>query len=145
MTTGPNRRPTGAAKPPSPQPGLARLLGRGLTRRCPACGQGRLFRRLTMVEACPRCGLRFERIDGHWIGAVGINTIVSFGLLLVIIAVGMFATYPDFAVGRLVAITATVALVGPAVFHPVAKTLWTAIDIAFRPLEADEIDWTQVG
>ncbi|MFB2552280.1 DUF983 domain-containing protein [Ensifer soli] len=41
--------------------GLA--IRRGLSNRCPACGEGRLFRAfLKTVERCDRCG---ERMDHH--------------------------------------------------------------------------------
>jgi hypothetical protein len=97
-----------------------------------------------MHERCHRCGLVFERIEGHWIGAIGINTIVTFGLLLISMAAGMIATFPDFPVVRLVAINAIAAIVVPTWFYPISRTLWTAIDIAMRPLEAHEVDWTVV-
>ncbi len=59
---------------------------------CPACGQRGLFRRwFSMAEDCPRCGLHFERIEGHWIGAIGINTIVSFAVLGIVVIVGLIA------------------------------------------------------
>jgi uncharacterized protein (DUF983 family) len=36
---------------------LARSIGRGLSGRCPACGEARLFSRYLKVEpACPDCG-----------------------------------------------------------------------------------------
>jgi uncharacterized protein (DUF983 family) len=53
------------------------MVGRACLRHCPVCGSGHLFRRwFSMVERCPRCALRFERIEGHWTGDLGINTIV---------------------------------------------------------------------
>ena len=51
-----------------------------------------------MNEACHRCGLTFERIEGHWIGAIGINTIVSFGILLASLTVSFVVTLPDIPV-----------------------------------------------
>jgi uncharacterized protein (DUF983 family) len=40
-------------------------IGRGLRKRCPHCGEGRLFARgWTHVERCPRCGLVYERNPG---------------------------------------------------------------------------------
>ena len=48
-----------------------------------------------MVERCPKCNLRFERIEGHWVGAVGMNTIFSFTLLFLGLAILFFVTYPD--------------------------------------------------
>ena len=127
-------------------PRLGRLLWRGMTRRCPACGTGGLFQRWFMMdEHCPNCGLRFERIEGHWIGAIGMNTIVSFGLLAVVLVGGLILTIPDVPAVRLLAVNAAVGSVTPIVFQPFSRTLWTGIDIAMRPLEPHEVDWTKVG
>ena len=66
-----------------------RMLLRGCVKHCPVCGQGHLFvRYFRMIDRCPRCGLRFERLEGHWTGDLGINTIVSFGTLLITLFVG---------------------------------------------------------
>ncbi len=144
MTTAdprPEPGPPEAGRPPS----RGRLLRRGLTLACPACGARGHFRWwIRMTERCHRCGLRFERIEGHWIGAIGLNTIVSFGALLVFLIIGVALTLPDIPVGPLVAGNIVVALVVPVLFYPVSRTLWTAVDIAMRPLEADEVDWTVV-
>lgn len=121
------------------------MLGRGLTMACPACGRRRLFKRwFTMADDCPGCGLHFERIEGHWIGAIGINTIVSFAVLGVVVIVGLILTHPDGSTLRLILIAAATGIIGPTAFYPMSKTLWTAIDIAMRPLEPHEVDWTQV-
>lgn len=130
-----------AADPADPPPSLttARLLTRGLTKRCPVCGSRRLFHHwFTMAENCPRCGLRFERIEGHWIGALGINTIVTFGSVLVAVIAAFAATYPDGSVALAVTAVVAVAIVVPLLFYPVSKTLWGAIDLAMRPLEPDD-------
>lgn len=136
-------------KPDDPVPTQAstgQLLVRGASKRCPACGRGGLFRRwVTMVEDCPRCGLHFERIEGHWIGAIGINTVVSFGTLFLSMTIGLIATIPDIPVAPLVALNLAVAAFVPLVFYPISKTLWTAIDIAMRPLEPHEVDWMALG
>jgi hypothetical protein len=94
-----------------------------------------------MNDRCHRCGLTFERIEGHWIGAIGINTIVSFGILLGSLAVSLVVTFPDFPVARLMIANIGLAIAAPAIFFPISRTLWTAIDIAMRPLEPHEVDW----
>ena len=128
-----------------PGPTIPVMLGRGATMACPACGQRGLFRRwFTMAENCPRCGLHFERIEGHFIGAIGINTIISFAVLGIVVIVGLIATYPDGSMLRLIFICVGAALIGPTVLYPMSKTLWTAIDIAMRPLEAHEVNWLEV-
>lgn len=126
-------------------PGKMKMFLRGLTRACPACGERRLFRwGLAMVEDCPRCRLHFERIEGHWLGAVGMNTIVTFGLLFIVMGVSLYLAYPDFALLPLLGVNIGVALFVPLLFHGSSRTTWTAIDLMMRPLEAHEVDWTQV-
>jgi len=119
---------------------VPRLLGRGIALRCPLCGGGGLFRRWFVLSArCPRCNFPLEeRIEGHWLGSLGINMIVSFGILLVTTVVGAIVTYPDIRVAQVAAINVTVAIVVPLVFFPFSKTLWSAIDLAMRPLEPDD-------
>lgn len=120
---------------------VPRLLARGLTLRCAVCGGGGMFRRwFTMRERCPRCGFRLERIEGHWLGALGLNTIVTFAAVLVAVVAGLIATYPGPLAPAVIAIGAT-AVVVPLVFFPVSKSLWSAIDLAMRPLEPeDDVD-----
>lgn len=129
--------PAGPRRPRS----NGRMLLRGLVKRCPVCGQGHLFRRwFSMLPRCPRCGLRFERIEGHWSGDLGINTIVSFGALFLTLLVGFAVTYPDVPGVALFLAAVGVALVVPLVFFPFSKTLWLAIDLVMRPLEPDEVE-----
>ena len=92
-----------------------------------------------MKTHCPRCNLRFERIEGHWTGDLGINTIVSFGLLLVVLFVGTFAFWPSPpVVGMIIAAVAVAAFV-PLLFYPFSKTIWLALDLMMRPLEPNEV------
>ena len=98
-----------------------------------------------MAENCHRCGLKFERIEGHWIGAIGINTIVSFGMLLATLVFSLIVTFPDFPVIPLMILHVAVAVIVPILFFPISRTLWTAIDIALRPLEPHEVDWDVVS
>lgn len=123
-----------------PLPSIPRMLLRGLVRRCPLCGSGKLFRWwLVMVDDCPRCDLHFERIEGHWIGAIAINTILDLTVLLGVIVVGAALSYPDPPVSSLMVLAIATAALAPFVFQPVSRTVWTAIDLAMRPLEPGEI------
>lgn len=123
------------------RPGTTRrVLWRGMTLRCPVCGQGGLFHRwFSMVDACPRCGLAFERLEGHWLGALGLNMMVSLGAVVVTLAVGLGITWTEPPVAPLIVIGISVALVVPLVFHPFSRTLWTAMDVLARPLGPDEV------
>jgi uncharacterized protein (DUF983 family) len=121
-------------------PARSVLFRRALHRRCPVCGSDSLFDRwFVMAESCPCCDLRFERVEGHWIGAIGLNTVVSLIALLVVVAGGTLVTAPDVAFLPLLVVASLTALTVPLVFHPVSRTLWTAVDLAVRPIEPDEL------
>ncbi len=111
------------------------------------CGAGDLFRGwFTLVERCPRCSLRFERIDGHASGALGINTIVSVVVLFFVGVVGFIITFPELPLVPLTSTAVGVSVLFPIFFYPFSKTIWTAIDIRLRPLEPGEVapgysDW----
>lgn len=91
-----------------------------------------------MNERCPRCGLVFEREQGQFVGAVGINTIVSFLALLVTVVVGFVVTWPEPDAVKILIPTVVVAVVVPAVFFPMSKGIWAAVDLAIDPLGEDE-------
>src|SRR5712691_8286704 len=61
----------------------ARLVRRAVTLRCPRCGETPLFRGwFTMSEVCRLCGLRFERAQGYFVGAIYVNYAVTAGLAI---------------------------------------------------------------
>ena len=125
------------AAPPTPHG--ARLVGRALLRHCPVCGQRRIFRRwLIQKDLCPRCEFRFERQEGHYVGAVGINTILTFGALLITLVVGLVLSAPGVAVGPILAVGGVVAIGLPLFLQPICRMLWTAIDLMMQPLEPGE-------
>jgi uncharacterized protein (DUF983 family) len=123
-------------------PNWWRLFGRALLARCPVCGQRKIFRRwLTMAERCPRCGFVFERQEGHFIGAVGLNTVITAVAVMVSIAVGIIVSGGEIAVVPILAITLGIALFVPILIHPACRMLWTAIHLKMQPLEPGEAPW----
>jgi hypothetical protein len=92
-----------------------------------------------MVERCPRCGLRFSRVPGHWTGAVGLNLFVTEAAFGVVLVASLIATWPDPPYGWVLAAGMATTVVVPLLAHPVTKTVWTAVDLLMRPLELDEI------
>lgn len=114
------------------QPSRGLMLWRGLRKKCPRCGQGKLFRRwFGMVENCPNCDLHFEREPGYWVGAVAINTAVIGFLFAVVLVVFSAATIPDIPWVTLLALEIPLMALGPIAFYPYSKTLWVAVDRAF--------------
>ena len=123
-----------------PAPSRGALVQRALRRRCPYCGsKGFLKGWFRLAERCPNCGLATDRVVGHWVGAVGMNTILTFGALFVVLIVGLLASYPDIAVLPVLLTSVAVAVVLPIVAWPYSQTLWTAVDIMMRPKYWSEV------
>lgn len=115
------------------------MLGRGLVRHCPNCGQGHLFRQwLRMSDRCPQCGLYFEREEGYWTGAVAINTVVTELIFIVVTAILVIWTWPDVPMVPILSAAIALNIIVPLIFYPISKTLWVAIDLMLHPLEERE-------
>jgi uncharacterized protein (DUF983 family) len=122
-----------------PTPERRVLLWRGATRACAVCGRRKLTRRwVALCPECPRCGFVFERMPGHFVGAVGMSTILTFGLILITLVAGVAIMYPDVRAVPLLAVMWPIAILMPVLFHPTAKTLWVAVDLLMNPLEPGE-------
>ncbi|MEZ5341535.1 MAG: DUF983 domain-containing protein [Acidimicrobiales bacterium] len=130
-----------------PQPPAKKtLFRRGLLVRCPACGDRHVFTSwFRMKPRCDSCGLVFERIAGHWTGAIGISIIISFPLLAIVLIGSIIATAPDIKTTPIVIAGVLVGIFVPLLIFPLTRTLWTALDIMMRPLRADEVDWSAAG
>ena len=125
--------------PAPPDVSPSRMVLRGLVHRCPRCGSRRVFQTFfTMRERCPKCGMRFIRHEGFSLGSTTINMVVTFGLFLVIVVVGMVVTYPHVEVIPVTIAGLAVAIIVPIVFYPSAQTIWSGLDLAMRPLDPVE-------
>src|SRR4029077_18247420 len=61
----------------------ARIFRRGLRLECPRCGGARLFSGwFTMASECPLCGLRYERAQGYFVGAIYINYAMTVTIMI---------------------------------------------------------------
>jgi hypothetical protein len=93
-----------------------------------------------MKGHCEQCGLRFEREEGHWVGALISNTTVTFGTYLVVFVGGILVTWPEVPWSMVGTITIVANGAIPIAFYPVSKTLWLALELGWHPLEAQEIE-----
>lgn len=119
--------------------GALRILARGTTKRCPVCGERDIFEGwFSLRKSCPRCWFVFERQEGQFIGAVGVNTSITFGALTLVMVLGFVLTAPDFNAALILGSCLAVATLLPLIFFPVSKTLWAAIDLLLIPLEPGE-------
>jgi uncharacterized protein (DUF983 family) len=117
------------------------MLRRGLCRRCPHCGNGHAFFTKWFVrrERCAGCGLRWERnYEGFMLGAMAVSFITTGGSLLITMAVGVIASYPDVAIVPVLASTVSVSLIVGIFGYPISYTVWQAIDLYLRPVTEDD-------
>ena len=118
------------------------LLRRGLAKKCPRCGGGKVYDTwFRMKERCPTCGVKFEREPGFFVGAYLINFAVAEGFLFVLMMAFVFwkDQHPEAGVAVPIVVAVVIAVVAPIVFYPFSRTIWSAIDIAMTPLELPEI------
>jgi hypothetical protein len=92
-----------------------------------------------MKGHCTRCGIRFEREPGYWVGAVILNTAAIFATFLIVFGTLVVVTYPDVPWGLVLTLTLVANLVVPLVFYPISKTLWAGLEMSWHPLETDEV------
>ncbi len=122
-------------------PGKFKRLVWGFTGRCAVCGKFRLTAPWKIDgPRCDRCDFAIERKEGHFIGAVGMNTIVTFAAALAAVVVTVGVAGPNFSVPKVFAINTFFILLVSAICFPLSKTLWSAIDLNMIALEPGEVD-----
>jgi uncharacterized protein (DUF983 family) len=117
------------------------MLMRAITLRCPWCANRRTFIRgwFRRHERCRTCGLRWHREEGFELGAVTVNTIITFGALTIAMVIGFVATSPDIPVLPFVLALSAVAIVMPILIYPFTYTMWFAFDLRVHPPEPGEL------
>ncbi len=93
-----------------------------------------------MNETCLRCGFKFEREPGYWVGALIVNTTFIFATFILLFAGGVLLTWPDVPWTTLLIVLVVVNGIVPVVFYPQSKTLWSAMEMGWNPLESEEIE-----
>ena len=115
------------------------LLKRGVARRCPVCGSRGLFQHwVRMRPTCPGCGLRFRRTPGQWLGSWFLNICLAQAVVVALLVAEVGLTWPEGPSLAALVLVAAAAVAVPVAFFPYSRTIWTAIDLAMRPLELDD-------
>lgn len=92
-----------------------------------------------MMEHCARCGLEFEREEGYWVGAMIINTTLTFVTFIAVFGGSVIVTWPDVPWAAVLIVTVVANIAIPILFYPVSKTLWLALELSWHPLEREEV------
>jgi uncharacterized protein (DUF983 family) len=123
----PDERPR--SEPLLVEAGAATVMLRGLRKRCPRCGERRIFRSwLHLIERCPTCDLRFEREQGGFLGAMTINFLVAVVAWVAMFVVVLVFTVPDVPVTPVLVASVVILVAMPLWFYPRSKTFWAAIE-----------------
>ncbi len=113
---------------------VARMVGRALLLRCPRCGSRGLLRHwLAARERCPRCAVRVDRGEkDHWLGAYAVNLVASELIWAVSMVTILVIRWPDVPWTFLEYGGAALMVAAPFIFYPFSRTIWLALDLAFR-------------
>jgi uncharacterized protein (DUF983 family) len=110
---------------------VGQIIGRGLRGRCPNCGRPTLFVHwLRMHDRCSQCGLKFERDEGFFLGAMTVN--YAFAALL-FIPVIVAAILHVLSVLAAVILAIGVAILVPITLYPLSKIVWLTLWYAVFP------------
>jgi uncharacterized protein (DUF983 family) len=106
-----------------------------LTLRCPQCRRGKLFPRLltlSMYERCPRCGLKFDRGHGYFIGALALNLILAETVATALwVPLAVDQTTPLW-IAYVVGVGASIGL--PILGFRHTRSVWIALDRLLNPV-----------
>jgi len=116
-------------------PRARRVAGRALRLRCPRCGRSPLYAGwFRMHERCEASGLRYEREQGYFVGAIYVNyaftVVVAAGTVLV-----LDWTFGLTLTAQLV-IGIALGVLAPVLFFRYARSLWLSLE--YLVTSADE-------
>jgi uncharacterized protein (DUF983 family) len=108
---------------PQTLPYRSRLVA-ALMQRCPRCREGRVFRgHIAMNETCPRCGLRFEREQGYFLGAMYFSYPLSVPIVGLLILIGHFL-FPDLRIELVILVAAIAYLPFFPLVYRYSRVFW---------------------
>jgi uncharacterized protein (DUF983 family) len=122
---------------PAIKPTLGTMLSRAFRLRCPACGEGRLFRKwIQMHPHCQHCGFRFERGPGYWLGSIYVN----YGLTALVVTAGYFALFFSelMTPNQILILLTAFCVLFPLWFFRYARAIWVAVDLYLDPAQQTE-------
>ncbi|HTX66911.1 MAG TPA: DUF983 domain-containing protein [Opitutaceae bacterium] len=110
------------------------IVARGLTNRCPNCGGRTLFRPgrpFQLNPECPQCGLRLERDEGVFLGAMSLN----YGVTLIgcLAPIMILAWYGVLSIGTAGILAGIGAVVVPLLLYRPSRSWWLMNYYVFLP------------
>lgn len=101
------------------------IVARGLANRCPNCGARALFEPshpFTLRGECGGCGLKLERDEGSFLGAMSLNYGVTICLFLVPVLLAYLAGWLGGVAAAIIAGTGAICF--PILFYRSSRSWW---------------------
>ncbi len=73
-------------------------------------------------------------------GAVIINTTVTFATFIIVFISLVATTWPDVPWPAVMGVTIIANALIPVVFYPISKAIWLALEMSWHPLESGELE-----
>jgi uncharacterized protein (DUF983 family) len=111
---------------------LFSMLAGAIRLKCPRCGAGSLYAKpFHMRVHCPSCGLKFEREQGYFVGAIYIN----YAATIAIAVPGFFIldVLARLSIDQQLWIWVPFAIIFPLLFFHHSRALWLVLDHLFNP------------
>ena len=88
-----------------------------------------------MKEHCERCGFALQRgeAEDYWLGGMMFNIVLSEMLAVLLVAVGVLASWPAVPWNLIWVGAVLLMIVAPFLLYPLSRTTWLAFDLLFRP------------
>jgi uncharacterized protein (DUF983 family) len=105
-------------------------LRRGLSKRCPHCGRGRLFHGRTHLARCAVCGLEYERNPGDTWAFTIIGDRVPIGIMIALLYFTFARSHPAIGIVAFVLMTALLIWTAPnrwgmgIALHYLSRVYW---------------------
>ena len=109
---------------------LITAIGRGLRKRCPHCGEGRLFSGWSELERCSVCGLVFTRNPGDTWAFTIFGDRLPIGVMIVLIYFGAMRLRPVLGLALMIASIAFLVWTAPnrwgvgIALHYLSRVYW---------------------
>ena len=82
-----------------------------------------------MAASCALCGLKFERAQGYWVGAIYVN----YAMTTVITVTGFFLTWRHVPMAVELTVGGAFAVLFPLWFFRWSRSLWLAFELMLNP------------
>ena len=105
-------------------------LRRGLRKRCPHCGEGKLFAGWVHLQRCSTCGLVFVRNPGDTWAFTIFGDRLPIGVMIVVIYFGVVRSHPVLGLTILAALAAVLVWTTPnrwgagIALHYLSRVFW---------------------